>query len=426
MSWIDRVQTDLVIVTGDGVVYTPQYVMASVSNHVEYNIEELVFIDVEGELVKRRTARGTQYDVEIKFQGADCVEMGKKFRKSADYVYKGTGFAPPWTVTHPIYDKLLVQPKNLTYDNSSYNVVTIRGTIIETIKDNGKAVSNDLPALIVANSAAVTELFAATTAASVPVLPSDSLTTLDNNNDSVYASIKAKLNGWQADVNELNNVYSEAKAHVNSAVYNTKQIIKAVQALYQSPANYNDTVLNRVKMLKTQLGLFGDDVTAIKAVYDNSPTKARKKVYESSGGAVVSGMCLAAVTNVSGDYDNMPDVLNIADMLIEAHNGYINNLCTLQNENGGTVDAYIPDHDSVKYLTDMVFTTTAHLYELSKGAKQKRSMYLDSASNIILLGHELYPTLDNDTAALQVKVDNNIGYNELMRLEKGREIVYYV
>ena len=415
----------MVIRTGDGVVYTPQYVMATVSREVEYNIDELLFIDISGSLVKRRTPRGMRYDVEIRFQGADCVDVGHAFRKSADYVDKKTKFAPPWEMTHPIFDKILVQPARLRYDHSSYNVVTIKGTLIETIKDNGTALPNNLPALVESYSATALVTYTAVFKDNTPAVTTATLSSMSGNTKGIYTTIKAKLNGVQDDVNTWNTAYSTAEAKLNTALYTAEEIITQVQALYAAPADFSDTVANRLKQLQSALDVLNAEVADIGTTY-GSDGKNLRRLYEVSAGSIVGTMCKAAVTNVTTDYDRMVDVLSIYNQVLGAYNAYIVNLYTLQTASTGTVDSYHPDHDGVNNVAEAVYTTLAALYELSKGAQQQRSIVLTSDSNIILLGYELYPELDNDTSALLVKNDNDMGLSELMVVEKGREVLYYV
>lgn len=417
-TWIDLINTELVISTGDDKVYTPDYLVASVNRHVQYNISKFEFPNIAGSLVKRGTPQGTQYNIEIIFQGADHLDVAEKFKKSADN-------NKPWNITHPMYGSLYVQPVYLTQDNSRLNMSVFTGQIIETLLDNAVAVEINTPDAVKAQVAAINTSFAESFAADVPEPSAPVLRQLTTNVNGSYGSVVGKLNGYQEDVDEYTRLFNKAAGVIDTTLYSSMEIISAAGALYGAPANFADTVVNRFAMFGAQLEQINNMVAGILALY-NRPTRALKKLYEQNAGCYISGMCAAAVTNITTDYEYRPAVLDVIAGIIDAYNGYIVNLYTLQSANGGAIDGYIPDAGSVTSLWQTVNTVCAYLFGLTSNAKQQRMMVLKNDTNVILVAFELYPDMEVDAAVDLVIANNNIGDNELLRLRKDREIIYYV
>jgi hypothetical protein len=66
------------------------------------------------------------------------------------------------------------------------------------------------------------------------------------------------------------------------------------------------------------------------------------------------------------------------------------------------------------------------LYRIAFEAKQEREYILDEDSNIILLTHKFYEMDSEDRNINNFIETNNIGLNEILNIQKGRKIVYYV
>lgn len=417
-TWIDLINTELSISTGDDKVYVPDYLTASVNRHMQYNIAKFEFPNIDGSLVKRGTPQGTQYNIEIIFQGEDHLDMAAKFKKSADN-------PKPWTVSHPFYGSLFVQPIYLTQDNSRLNMSVFTGQIIETLLETGIAPQLNTPDAVKAQVAAINTSFAESFAADVPEPSPAVMDRLTTNINGTYTLVSGKLNGNQDNEDKFTDLYRKASGVLNTTLYSSLDIIEQAAALYGAPAAFLDTVVNRYSMLRLQLELFGQAVAGILGLY-NRPTRSLKKLYEHNAAVCITAMCDAAVTNITTDYDYRPAVLSVVAQLIGAYNTYVTNLYTLQSANGGQVDSYIPDAGSVTALAQTVSTVTAYLFGLSASAKQQRMMVVQNDTNVILVAFELYPDMDVDESVNLVIANNNIGDNELLMLRKDREIIYYV
>src|SRR5688500_16182415 len=113
MSWVEKIQRELIITTGDGKEYKPNWLNAS--KDVEYNVAQFNFPKIPGTLVAGGEPKGAQYSVEFYFQGEDHLDKFTAFEQSAKD-------KRPWTISHPFYGRLVVKPLALKFDHSKYNV----------------------------------------------------------------------------------------------------------------------------------------------------------------------------------------------------------------------------------------------------------------------------------------------------------------
>jgi hypothetical protein len=438
MSWLDKVNTDLVILAGgelsedeNGTLMVGSGVKAfkpywtNATRFIEYNIAEFVFRRLQGSKVDRGTARGTQYDMELHFQGLDHLDIAEDFIRKVNYFNPQTGIAPPIKVTHPYYGTLFVQPVSIKQENINYNTSAIRMMVIETIKDNGQEFTKiDAESTITAQAAKVNSGFTQTYAAEVPEPDVFDLQQIRDTLNSSYREISGRLNGYQQDFDKYTQYYNEANAAINTAFYNTNALLSQTQRLLGAPAYFADTLVNRLNMLKVQFELLNREIDRIQALR-NRPTQTLKRLYETNAGATIIGMCMATILNITNDYGYRPNVLRIVKTIVDVHNQFLTNLYTLQTLTGGMLGNFIPSPVNITQLTKLVTLTTSNLFAISAGAKQQRVLTLQQDSNLLLLADELYGKADETNINL-VKENNNIGLNELLIIKKGREIIYYV
>jgi hypothetical protein len=153
---------------------------------------------------------------------------------------------------------------------------------------------------------------------------------------------------------------------------------------------------------------------------------SQKRIYENNGGMMISSMAYVVATPQSGDFGSRADVVNVIGKILTAYNTYITDLDSLQTDNGGDTDSYIPDGDSLSALTDLISYTISNLFKIALNSKQERTIILEADSNVILLAHRFYGIDESDSSIDQFIRNNNIGINEMLEVKKGRKIVYYV
>lgn len=404
MSWIESINTDFKITTGDTAQYFPKWFNAKLGKN--FNLSEFNFKGVAGTLVDRRLPQGRTFPVEIVFDGAECFEIAKAFNKSADN-------PKAWTIEHPVYGQIVVQPKSLELDNTSFNVSRFFVQLIETIGTKALITGTSAPEKIIADAKVTQQKFTDTLAAEIPVPPASTLRAMTIKVNNLYSSISDAI-AEEVDYTAFTNAYNQANAFISATEFDVTALVAQIQDVAAFPADFIDTVYNRLTLLVTQFG----------KLFTNATAPQNKRLYENNAGTSVLSMCVAAVTNY--DYVTRTNVLNAVTVIVDTYNTYLANLDTIQTLNGGDLDSYIPDADSVTSLTDLVRYTVASLFDIATSAKQERTLYTAEDINVIELAFQIYGLLPDDSTIDTLIADNDIGEEEILQIQKGRKIVYNI
>jgi len=409
MSWIDRIQKGITITTGDGKVFNPLYVINS--KNVEFNVAEFEFPHIGGTLVKRSEWKGTRFQLDIVFQGDDNIEVSNDFELSARD-------KRPWRISHPIYDNIIVQPISLAFDNSGLNTTKITIELVETIVEDAPKFSQDPKDKT--NQDITTQQETSAESFSNDVVPNSSdLNTLSNNVDESYTTSIEVIND-EAQANEFFNIYNSAQTAILKGSSDVSTMISSVQNVLFYPASFKVSVLTRLNLFKSQIAKLNSTINFL--INPN-----QKKIYENNGGALIMGMISSSVNPLdASDYGNKTDVFFVINFILNEYNSFLGNLDVLQTENGGDVDSYIPDFNTLNQLTSVVSYAVSQLFTIAIGAKQERKFILESDSNVINLTHRFYGLDIADSMIDEFIRNNSIGINELFGIEKGREIIYYI
>lgn len=406
MSWIDRVQNNLVITTGDGKEYEPNWIVATKAK--EYNISEFNFPEISGTLIKRGTAKGRRYPLELYFQGEDHIDIANAFEKSADD-------KRPWVISHPYYDRILCHPVSLTFDNNKYNVSKIIVEVLETIDDKRPKTTVDPSEDALIKKEALDETVAGTFEADV-IPDTDDINQMSDINNEVYGEGKKSILN-DLDFQGYFNFFNEANTAILNATDDAFAAMNKLQAVINAPFQFIDSVKNRIGILKSQFN-------KLKTSIVNLLTKPSKKIYEATNASLVSSLAVSSVVNIS--YENATDVLDVIEEILETYNEYVANVDSLQTPNNGSVDSYIPDFNVQVQLNDLIVFVVTNLLNVALNSKQERRVFIEDDSNVVLLAHRFIGLDINDDNLNKFIDDNQIGLNELLQIRKGREIVYYV
>lgn len=409
MSWLDRANTDFTITCGDGSSYTANWLNAA--KQVEYNLSTFEFPNLSGTLVKRRRPKGTRYAIEIIFQGEDHLDTAAAFQASSED-------PNPWTITHPFYGTLTVQPVSLSFDNAQYNITRITGTVIETIADSEAAVRTSPEDKIAADKETADTLLAETYATQVQPGTAD-INAMTANNTAVYNEGVKSLSNTIDSENYI-NALNTAQTAVNDATAEPLAAMRKTQALINAPVQFAANVRSRIDTLTSQLTQLRNTVAAI-------TTRSQKKLYEGQAGTLIGAQALVTVTNFARttDYPNRNTVLGVIETLLANYDAYIADLDSLQSINGGDPDFYIPDFDAVFALSALVSYTVGNLFKIAGSSRQERVIYTAEETNAIRLADQLYGIASDDNLQL-LRDTNSIGLNELFVIKKDRRIAYYV
>lgn len=408
MSWSSKVQNEFVIVTGDGKEYKPLWIPSTKT--IDYNIAEFNFPELSGTLVQRGTPRGKRYDMVIYFQGDDHLETCEAFEASAeDSRY--------WTITHPLYGRIIVAPVGLQIDHSQYNITKITGTLIETITDDSPKTSIAPKDKIVSDMENVNDTFANAFANDVEVSTQD-INNLSANNSDIYNKARQRIK-LTANAEVYFNLFNTANAAIVNATSEPLAAIRALQAVISYPSLLIDSVTNRLSMLV-------DQFNALRTSLVNISSRSAKRTYENNAGTLITAMTNAAATPQEGDYANRSEVASVIETIVNIQEQYLADLDALQSVNGGSVDSFIPDAESQIALNSLLNYTLANLFNIALESKQERTLILGQDSNAIILAHRFYGLKEDDSTLETFIKSNNIGLNEVLQIPKGRKIIYYV
>lgn len=405
MSWIDKIQNKLIITCGDGKKYNPSWLNASYQ--VDYNVSEFEFPNLEGTLVDRKKRLGRKYGLELYFTGDDHLDITKQFELSANN-------PKPWTLEHPFYDILIVQPTSLFIDNSDYNVSKITGVVIETIVNNNPKITIEPASQIKIDNENLNTSFEQ--AFSEKFKPAD-FTTMKTKNAANYKLNVPQIKLPEEAENYL-NAFSNANSAINTGAAYPTAAIRAVITLIQAPALFSISVKNRVDLLVGQFQNFRTNLSS-------NTTVSSKQLYQNQAGSTISALCLAMATPLSGDYANAPVVLSFIEILLANFNAYKTDLDTLQSDNGGNPNNFIPDATALIELNNLVNLTLDSLFTIALSAQKERSIIVEEDTNLINLTHRFYGLDANDANIEKLIANNNWGLNQLLEINKGTKIVYY-
>lgn len=417
-NWKELIGYDLIISTGDGKSFTPDWMSATFSSRSkEFNIAQFVFKNVPGTLVDRGEPMSNVYDLEMYFQGTDTLDKAQEFWESSDD-------KNPWTINHPFYGSLYVQPINLSQDNAGWNVTKITGQIIDTFLPNGVQVNNQDNSGTIALAETAKKVMVSRFADRTASMSVGALQNQTNGIEGVYPRVIGNIRAAQDEVNTYTNYFNQALSVIDTALYSTSEILTAGQNLICAPANFVLSVKARLSMYASMLDVYGLQITSILAML--TPTAQLKRLYESNAGSTVLGLCESTMLNITDDYDYRPDILDIITSVVNGYNTYVANLNLIQSPNNSTPDSYIPDYDTVSNVKIVVVNVLIQLHSYYNAAKTRRNMTLPEDTNVILLANQLYGMLPDDSTIKTLMANNNIGYSEILVLRKGRNIIYYV
>jgi hypothetical protein len=395
MSWLQKIEDNIIITTGEGSTF--DVVWKNAAKQVSYNTAVFEFAGVAGSLVRRKLPKGNQYSIEIYFRGENHLDESRAFEVAA-------ADPRPWTLSHPFYGRLSVQPVQLSFDNTALNVTKITGVVLETI-EGGVNTSVDLADQIQADAQQLSE----NTAQSVTAIDADTQAGLTSQNEATFQNYKKEVE-QASDLEALTTAFAKSRSAAQQAIAKPVEAMRTAQNLINLPFSFANSTEARIAMLKRE---FDNLVTSALGL----TSFASKRVFEASGANVLA--TLAKVAGV-GVYDNRLAVLNAAAQITGNYNTFISTLDGLQG------DEYYPDRDTIAGLENIVNNTVDLLFQLAQDAKQERSYTLDADSNAILLAHRFYGLDDNDENLNRFIADNSLGLNEMLGVKKGRQVIYYI
>lgn len=394
MSWLTRIQNiPLEIITGDGKTYNPIFKNASDSTPVNESI--FSFINKKGSLVKRGELGAKQFNAEFHFTGNDAIETVQSFEESAKD-------KRPWTLKHPYYDSVLVQPAALlNFNRNNINDIVFTTTLYETFIDEEPEQDLDIQSDVLDSIETTVD----------KTVSNASETNLNTTNTFIdqFKSFATTSEDYESVI----NLGNEAVNNINDA----SAFIRSTSNLLRSPARFYNSIETRVNFLKESfnelVNIFNTD----------------QNYYENAGAQLVTSICQAAVTLSSEiseeqDRDDLPQdyrtrsqvIISINDVL-ETFDNYLN----LLNQN--QANGYLPNYEVIRSLYDTVSKTIGQLFIFAQNALQQRNYILPNDMTLITLVHRLFGNLDNISEFAEY---NDITIQEILIIPKDREVIYFV
>jgi len=385
MNWLTKLKDiELEITTGDGKKYKPLWKDAEKEKN--YNSEGFDFIGLQGTYVARGESSSNQYPIYFVFQGDDHLEVSRAFEISSEN-------KNPWTIKHPYYDDLTVQPLALKFDNKGHNVTQITGVVWETINLAAPSSETSAPKII-ENLKAETDLIIENNYNNL--FDPDTNDIQPANLSALKISSNYKVLG--EDLEDLQNFTREATAAALNILSAPDAYITAIQNLINFPFQIEQKIEFKLQQLY-------NNIVDVFEIVENI-------LYDSQGSTIVSESCVNAIT---ADYENVSEVLNSIDLISDTYNFLIAKF----DETG-----YIQTADQAIKLDLIVNATKSELFKIAFDAKQERIKVLEKDSNIIVVANELIGSGDDNLQ--QLLNWNNFSLDRYLVLKKGDSVRYYV
>lgn len=422
MSWIEKINnTVLTVVTGDGEVYKPLY-RNSGNNKQDINMNATVveFSDIDGGYVIRGAIGPKALPYEFIFQGSDHMDIRDSFISTLSD-------RRAWALSNPHIGSRIVQPISVSIDNSIDNMTVISGQFIETIADINPSsrISERREAEIKLESSIDAGVFASEQLN----LTTQDIASTSIVNDSVYSKVKAG-SITEFDLGDVSTKIGKANAAFNTIGSKPAQYMAQLANVIRAPSRFYDTIKNRVSVLN---GSYTDLQNSITGV----PSLGKKVYFEIAASmnlvaiAEANIITLGDVADLQGiSLDNEPivtrrDVLEATTELKLLFDSYITSLGNLQSENDNKLDSYIPDSANLFALESAMVQVIGNLIAMASDAKTEVIYTTKDDIPIVDLVFKLLGTVDNLIIQKFAK-DNNLGQNNVMVVEAGTKLYYYI
>lgn len=408
-TWLQRIKKDLVITLGDGNVFKPTWINAKKT--VSYNIASFDFPNQPGTLIKRSQPLGRTFDLEIFFQGENHIDNSNAFENSAKD-------PRAWTISHPYYDTIIVQPSSLQFDNSQHNLTRISGMLLETIVESNPSNKQDPVSEIQLQAENMPPLLNYYLT-NKQYTPNGSDVQIASNNVNKIYKLGVPQIKLPSEVQAYNNLFSQANAAVNTAIANPTLFATTANAMLSAPAKFTLSLQTRLNLLQSQFA-------TLRVGINTFTNPSSKLIYQNTAATILTTICYCYVFPFSGEKINARTALNQMQLVLTNYNAYLADLDAMQTTNGGSVNSFIPDGNIIISLNNLINTTVSNLYQIALNAKKQMTLFLEKDTNLILLTHRLYGLDANDENMDDLFTQNNWGLDHILQIKKGTTVTYYI
>tara|TARA_R110002012_G_scaffold4881_1_gene22305 strand:+ start:1927 stop:3165 length:1239 start_codon:yes stop_codon:yes gene_type:complete len=412
MSWIEKTNKDFEITTGDGKKYIPEWMNAI--KLLEFNTKNFNFPGVAGTLVDRREPKGSTFDLEFFFQGENHLDVAREFEASSlDKRF--------WTISHPLYGIINVQPSSLLFDNTKHNVSKITGTVTETITDvNPKALL--IPEDKIDEDVEFANDEISTTFENNVSPTSTDINTVKADNEQALENVDQKIEN-DSDGQEYFNSFNEAQSAISNAAAEPGRAIRKTQAFIMAPARFNQSVKSRLSMLTNNFQNLRKNIEGTATTVSRN----KKVFYESQAGTTLNAIALSSsIVFDDNDYKNRPQVIEVIQIILVVFSQYLDDLDSMQLGSGGDPNDYIPSAQSIIQINNLLNFTMSNLFVIGLSARQERFYTTTDETDLISLAHKIYGLKNGDESINELIRNNLFGINQMLKISKDTSVKYYI
>lgn len=403
--WQEKNSRDIIITTGDGVVFNCIWNYAS--KNLEFNHTIYDFINKKKSFVDRRNPKSRVFNLSFYFQGEDHIETSEKFEKSSeDKRY--------WIVNHPLYGILYGQPISIGFSNEFLNITSITVEFVETITDEA------------------------------------GITVLENSVDNQEQNY-SELSDFAAQSFSRTEITSDIKKSFVQNMFDTYSKYRSIyhnenvqdfQMKVRSISNSVDNVIaypyNFVKDLYAFIGYIASVRTNISIkistciqIYEDlkvlpKVTQSEKKYFETFGSSILGTMSLSLLNSKDTSSLTRKQLSEINNTVTSVYADYFNELESLEVNLEGFNDNFILDFNTQNSLYSLLVSSVYQLMNLMYDAQQERTISLNQDSNIVLLAHRYLGLDENDENIETFRNINNFRNDKIFIIKKGTQIKYYI
>jgi len=234
------------------------------------------------------------------------------------------------------------------------------------------------------------------------------------------AALLKQISGDMESI-QNDNTYSDFQNGLNKA-------LKAIDSAVSGPLNAIQNVQNFIDLPATYIQAVKGRIASYKAIYDKLKhsinTLFDKKLFESMGGSLIASMSLTVVNPLDSDFVLVSDLFKISEEIKDVYLDYVSTLDAVSVSVYDVNNTFIPDASAQYELNSLVTFTVSNLYAMAFESKRERIILTSENTNVVLLVHR-YLGLDAEDKNIEDFINTNeIRFNELFSIKKGREVRY--
>lgn len=403
--WEEKYNRDIIITTGDGVVFNCIWNYASKT--LEFNNTIYDFINKKKSFVDRRNPKSRVFNLSFYFQGENNIEIAEKFEKSSeDKRY--------WIVNHPLYGILYGHPVSIGFSNEYLNTTSINVEFIETITDEAgiTAIDNDV------NS------------------QQQNYNELSDFSAQSFSRTEITSDVKKSFIQNMSDVYSKYRSiyhneNIQDFQIKVKNISNAIDGVISYPYNFVKDLYGFIGYIASVRANISTKISTCIQIYEDLKALPRvkqseKKYFETLGSSVLGTMALSLLNSEDTSLLTRKQLSEINNTVSSVYADYFNELEVSEIELEDFNNGFAMDFNTQNSLYSLLISSVYQLMNLMYNAQQERIVSLNQDSNIILLTHRYYGLDENDENIEIFRNINNFRNDKVFIIKKGTQIKYYI